>query len=316
MGILFCIIVTYNGEKYIDKCLKSLESSSYPLNIIVIDNNSQDNTVDIIDGNYPNVELLSLETNVGFGMANNIGIQLAYNRGADYFFLLNQDVFVQVTSLFDLISISKNHPNYGILSPIHLNGKGDQFDYLFSIMALTPISLKLFTDLHLNQELKDVYNSNFVNAAAWLLTKSCIEQIGGFDPLFYHYGEDEDYANRVLFKKIPIGICPSVHINHDRVVGNKLSQYSISYQRKLRLLIRLKNPFHQYSKTLKSIITSLIWEIIRKLFSGQIKSVIIPFNILKYLLVNSKKIKYQRKRCISETYAFLKEEIVEEIPII
>ena len=67
------IIVTYNGSKWIRQCLNSVCSSSIVPHCIVVDNNSSDNTVDIIKQHYHDVELVQLKSNLGFGGANNIG---------------------------------------------------------------------------------------------------------------------------------------------------------------------------------------------------------------------------------------------------
>lgn len=67
------IIVTYNGSKWIRQCLNSVYSYSIVSHCIVVDNNSSDNTVDIIKQHYHDVELVQLKSNFGFGGANNIG---------------------------------------------------------------------------------------------------------------------------------------------------------------------------------------------------------------------------------------------------
>jgi GT2 family glycosyltransferase len=72
------------------------------------------------------------------------------------------------------------------------------------------------SDLFFNKEkLLDVYETNFVNAAFWLLSKNCLNTVGGFDPIFYIYGED-DYINRVIGHNLKIGICPKLIGYHDR----------------------------------------------------------------------------------------------------
>lgn len=62
----------------------------------------------------------------------------------------------------------------------------------------------------------DIINANFVCGAAWILTKECVKTVGGFDPTFYHYGEDDNYVNRTLFYGYKVGILPYALIYHDR----------------------------------------------------------------------------------------------------
>jgi len=105
MNVIYVVIVTYNGMQWIDKCLDSLIHSSIPLNIIIIDNLSTDGTVDFIKHKYPTVELVETGKNLGFGKANNIGITHAVKQNADYVFLLNQDAWVGLNTIDELVKI-------------------------------------------------------------------------------------------------------------------------------------------------------------------------------------------------------------------
>ena len=96
---IFIIIATFNGMKWLPKCLKS----TMPYSVIVIDNGSTDGTTDYILSNYPNVNILRQKKNIGFGQANNIGISYALKEGADYVFLLNQDAYLQKGSFDKLV---------------------------------------------------------------------------------------------------------------------------------------------------------------------------------------------------------------------
>ena len=181
------IIVTYNTTKnnWIGKCLNSINSSSIPLNTIIIDNASTDNTVDIIKNNYPNVDLTESKENLGFAKANNLGIKLAYKSGADYIFLLNHDAWVEPNTIKTLIEIHQENPQYGIVSPIHLNGAGDNLDLNFYkyLGNIEKAGRLLMTDLIKKKPLRDIYEMKFVNAAAWMISRECIEKVGDFDDM-------------------------------------------------------------------------------------------------------------------------------------
>src|SRR5690606_3487544 len=75
---------------------------------------------------------------------------------------------------------------------------------------------QFFSDFVLKNPIPPVYEIPFVNAAAWMLSRKCIENIGGFDPLFFHYGEDDNYCQRVLYHGFKIGVLPKVYVIHDR----------------------------------------------------------------------------------------------------
>lgn len=219
------VVVSYNGLRWINTCLKSCVN--YPT--IVVDNASSDETVSFIEANYPNVILLKQSVNFGFGQANNIGIRYALDRGAEHVFLLNQDAYLVDDVLDKLIDFQKKNSSYGILSPIHITGDKKKLDRNFANFMLKEDSGQFYSDFVLGNILASVYDVPFVNAAAWLISKKCLETVGGFDPLFFHYGEDNNYCQRVLFHDFKIGVVPNSFIIHDRIERAKVKPYSQEY---------------------------------------------------------------------------------------
>ena len=202
------IIVSYHFEPWIDRCLESLRLSQYPVDTIVIDNGSTDRTIQRIQNDYPEVRLLPQAKNLGFGKANNIGMQIAVAEGYDFVFLLNQDAWIDSNTIGKLVALSQSHPQYGILSPVHLTGKGDKPDPGFGHYAHLQ---------HLDQlPDSDILDIPFANAAFWMIPVSVLKKVGGFCPLFYHYGEDKDFVNRLTYHQFQVGYSPKVFGNHDR----------------------------------------------------------------------------------------------------
>ena len=213
---MFVIIVTYNGAKWIEKCLTSIINSSIQLDIIIIDNLSTDNTIDIIKENFSDVILIKSEANLGFAKANNIGIKYAMEQGADYVFLLNQDAWIEKDTIEKLLRIFEKYIDAGIVSPVHLNGSETALDHGFLDYLERHNTPCFVSDLFLNR-LKECYDTKAVNAAAWLISRKCIEKVGGFDTsIFYHYGEDDNYSQRVIFHGFKIYIATTTTICHDR----------------------------------------------------------------------------------------------------
>ena len=210
------IVVTFKGMKWYDRCFTSLIHSDTPLNIIVIDNASDDGSTDYIKMHYPEIHIIASKENLGFGRANNLGIRYALDHGAQYVFLLNQDAWIEPDTIAELISISQTHPEYGILSPIHLNVTENKIEKLLlqRLDDSRTTDPDLFDDLFFHR-LKDVYETKYVNAAAWFVPRKTFEMIGGFDPIFFHYGEDDNFINRVMYHGLKIGICPKLTIVHD-----------------------------------------------------------------------------------------------------
>lgn len=198
--------------RWYDSCFGSLQNSDMPVETIVIDNASTDETVSYIKENFPEVCLIEFQENLGFAKANNIGIKKALDEGADYVFLLNQDAWVENDTLSKLVQTFEENENVGIASPIHLNGSYSGMDIGFTKYMPTDF----ISDAYMGS-LKDYYEVNCVNAAAWLIKAESIRKVGGFDTmLFVHYGEDDNYCQRMKYHGYKIAVCTKTTICHDR----------------------------------------------------------------------------------------------------
>ena len=210
---VFVIVVTHNGADTIFDCLKSVEDSKFPLQTIVVENASTDNTPTIIS-QFQNVIYLAQAVNLGFGRANNVGMKYALENGADYIFLLNQDAVIRPDSLEVLVKFAAAHPEFGILSPLHLDGDGVEIDSKV-VMYLTKNRTDFLSDLYFGR-MKEIYEVTFINAAAWLISKECVNRVGSFDDIFFMYGEDDDYCHRAKMHGFKIGVLPGSTIFHKR----------------------------------------------------------------------------------------------------
>lgn len=262
MSKVFIVIVTYNGIQWIKKCLKSCRGYE----VIVVDNCSNDGTIELIQKEFPMVNLIVQNRNYGFGGANNIGISYALKNNADFVFLLNQDAHLKFTALGDLICKMESNCDYGILSPIHLDSTGNQLDRNFSLFVRQ--SDELIFDALCRKSQQPIYSVTFVNAAAWLLSRKTIETVGGFDPIFFHYGEDDNYCQRVLYHGLKIGIVTNTFICHDRELRFNKEFTFDEYLKRQERAFKVKwgnintdykeTVLKQINKTKKSIIKSLI----------------------------------------------------------
>ena len=94
---ILVVIVTYNGEHWMEKCIGSIMKSGVKADTYVIDNNSTDGTVAAVRVINPEAIIVESKENLGFGRANNIGMKYALDKGYDYVYLLNQDVIGRYT---------------------------------------------------------------------------------------------------------------------------------------------------------------------------------------------------------------------------
>jgi len=226
--MLSVIIVTYNGMQWLERCLASVPTS---YELVIVDNHSTDGTVAFIEENYPKAKLFKEKQNLGFGQANNKGIRYALNQGADYVYLLNQDAYLEANTIEKLIEICQQDHTFGILSPFHYTDGFKALDANF-LMYLERYGVHQQIIMDANEDtLKNVYEIPFVNAAGWLLTRAVLKKVGGFDPIFFHYGEDRNYCQRVLYHQLKIGIVLGSAMIHDRENRKvePIKQYSEKY---------------------------------------------------------------------------------------
>jgi len=260
---VFAIIVIYNGlnNNWIQKCLDSILQSNIPIQVIAIDNNSSDNSVAYIKKHYPQVLLIENKENKGFGGANNQGMNKALELGGEYFFLLNQDAWVEVDTIQKLIQVAVKNEDYGIISPVHLNGKGDALDYNFSNYVTPQKCPGFYSDAVTGNFKNEIYPLAFMCAAAWLLPKRSLEIIGGFNPLFSHYAEDNNYCDRVLFHDFKIGVVPKTYICHDRAMRENVNVPQNIEYRKRKFIQEIAHPKNRssVSELLNNLEKAMVW---------------------------------------------------------
>ena len=301
---VYVIVVTYNGMKWVDKCFSSLMNSSVPLHILAIDNNSNDDTAKYIKEKFDKIILIETGENVGFGKANNIGFKKALHDEADYVFLLNQDAWVQHDSVEQLVNIAEKNKEYGIISPIHILPDNTSLEWHFSTFISADKCPNFISDIYFNKK-QEMYSLPFVNAAAWLISKDCILKVGGFDPLFPHYGEDEDYCNRVLYKKLKIGVTPNTTIVHD-VTMRTWNEIKANKQRQLIFtFIELKNMNYSYKYLLFNFIKTRIEKLFSLLLTRRWKEFVFMSKVFFNSITYFSKIEKARK-IAKENLSYLK----------
>lgn len=166
---VYVIVVTYNGIKWIKNCLNSIVNSSIESKTIVIDNCSNDGTVELIKTQFPWVQILEMKKNLGFGAANNIGMKRALEKNSDYIFLLNQDAYIENNTIENLISIHNRNLNYGILAPLRRTSEKFLENHIL-LNIVQKNCQKLLSDALLRNSVDDVYSIDYVGAAAWLIS--------------------------------------------------------------------------------------------------------------------------------------------------
>ncbi len=208
---LSVIIVNYNVEYFLEQCLHSVMHASKNLSceIFVVDNNSVDGSVAMVEEKFKSVKLIANKKNTGFSYANNQAIKEAQG---EYILLLNPDTVVEENTFAKVISFMDNHSDAGGLGVKMLDGKGNflpeskrglptpavAFYKIFGLSRLFPKS-KLFGKYHLGYLDKEkTHEIEILSGAFMLLRKSVLDKIGWLDEAFFMYGEDIDLSYRII----------------------------------------------------------------------------------------------------------------------
>lgn len=246
------IIVTYNGATWIRRNLMSLRESSVQPHVIVVDNASTDETARIVRDEFPEVELIALQSNSGFGIGNNVGISRSIARGADYTFLFNQDAYVAADAIEKMASFMDQNPDFGVVSPLHCCPDLDNIDRKTCNAYISPFATPFLCDAAMGK-VAPHYKIRGINAAAWFIRTSVFLKVGGFDPMFFMYGEDDDLINRFEIHGVGFALLPSSRIVHFNQSAPKKGEPSFwtdvkrkAERERSRLVVRVKDQTYSY----------------------------------------------------------------------
>jgi GT2 family glycosyltransferase len=270
---IYVVIVTFNGAPWIRGALDSLRASATPCTAVVIDNASSDHTADIVRRDFPEAILIAQTENTGFGRGNNVGISLAIEQGADYVFLLNQDAFVTPPAIGLLTGFLESHLEYAVATPLHCSPDLTAVDPTTQRAYLQRYAPGYLSDACLGR-IKEFYDIRGINAAAWMVRTEAFATVGGFDPLFFMYGEDDDLIARFAHLGQRFALLPESRIVHLRARSLRPKAHTfrriwnLSERARSELLMDMKLPEGKASgKLLRLFSAGVIQPIGRLLFN-------------------------------------------------
>ncbi|MFA7420465.1 MAG: glycosyltransferase [Melioribacteraceae bacterium] len=233
---LSIIIVNYNVKEFVLNLLESIRkaTSNLTTEIFVVDNASDDGSVEAIREKFPSVKLIDNKKNVGFGAANNQAMELARGK---YFLLINPDTIVREDTFIKMIGFFEVNPNSGIAGCKVLNPDGSlqlacrrgfpgpwtSFTKVMGLSSLFPKS-KLFARYNLTYlDENQTYEVDAVSGAFMMMRKDVYQKLGGFDPQFFMYGEDLDLCYRTQKAGFKVNYVHETEIIHYKGESTKRS---------------------------------------------------------------------------------------------
>lgn len=312
---LSIIIVNYNVKEFVLNLLGSISKalSNITTEIFVVDNASDDGSVDAIREKYPSVNLIDNKKNVGFGSANNQALELAKGR---FILLINPDTIVREDTFSKMISFFESNPNCGIAGCKVLNPDGSlqlacrrgfpgpwtSFTKVMGLSTLFPKS-KLFARYNLTYlDENQTYEVDAVSGAFMMIRREAYEKIGGFDPQFFMYGEDLDLCYRTQkagYKVYYVHETEIIHYKGESTKRSSIDETKVFYD---AMHLFVKKHFST-SFIVESILQLAI--VIRKLIAFANVYKLSIFSIIADLLVYSSVVVVSEKLYLeSRTHGF------------
>lgn len=258
------IIVSYNVADFIEACLESVFSlqTRFSYEVWIVDNQSTDHSLSIIEKKYPQVNLIKSPQNVGFAAANNLAIQKCRS---DYIWLLNPDTVVDSLAMDILVNFLNNHEDYGCCGSRLLNPDGSLQISTFPFPNNQNEFLRL---THFDKFFKtSVYQMHHwdtdqpqdvdINQGASLMVRRFVfDQIGFFDEQFFMYTEEVDFCYRLSqagWKNAWVPQSKVLHYGGLSTRQNKTAMFLQLYQTKIQFFRK------HYSSRKIALYKSILW---------------------------------------------------------
>lgn len=199
---LSIIILNYNVRHFLELCLRSVEAAitNIDAEIIVVDNNSPDDSCQMVKQLFPNIKLIENKSNDGFSKGNNIGVRQAQG---DYLCILNPDTIVAEDTFEILLKFAETKSDLGILGCRLIDGKGQFLPESKRNIPTPVVSIKKVLGYTKPYYASQV-NENSIGKVAILvgafmiMKRNVYLEVGGFDEDYFMYGEDLDLSYKIL----------------------------------------------------------------------------------------------------------------------
>lgn len=220
------ILVNYNTKELTINSIKSIleKTKEIEYEIIVVDNNSQDDSIETIEHKFSKIKIIKNLTNAGFGTANNIAIKQARGK---YILCLNTDTLLINNAIKEMFDFMEANQCVGVcggnLYDIDMKPtmSYSNFPNFWNCLSISWLLKKIFPILRNHKEIKIIKEVDFITGADIFFRKSVLDEVGLFDEQFFMYSEEVDLCKRIKNAGYNIKIIPNAKIIHLEGKSNK-----------------------------------------------------------------------------------------------
>lgn len=220
-GKIYCVILNWNGKKFLKNCLDSVLSSSYKkLKVVLVDNASTDGSVDFVEKNYKKVIVLKNRANLGWTGGNNRGVKFALKQGADAVFILNNDTTISANCILNLAKTLFSDKSTGIVGPkIYFSDKGRRTKKISFAGGKFTSNRYFGVHIGINRIDKGQYSktkkTDFITGAAICVKREVFESVGLFDDRYFIYYDEADFCMKARRKGFTSIFVPAAVVYHE-----------------------------------------------------------------------------------------------------
>ncbi len=224
--MLDVIIISYNGKKLTEECIKSLDNLSTKninFKITIVDNNSNDDTVEFISNNYQDINIIANKKNLGYAAAINIGMK---NTNSDFAIITNNDVVFTPDSIEKILNFLKENHNAAVVAPQQLYPDGKwQRSYGDFVGIKSGLKYLFLVTLFQNHYFRKFYKVNkrkrpkcveYADGAVLCIKREIFNKVNGFDEDYFFYSEEMDFCYRVKLASYSVWHLPTSIVYHHR----------------------------------------------------------------------------------------------------
>lgn len=262
--LISIIILNYNGLNDLKECFDSLYNLNYKnLELVLVDNNSQDKSVEFVKENYKKVKIVKLKKNYGFAQGNNYGVS---QSSGEYIILLNNDTVVDKNWVSELVKIASSSKSIGVVgSKIYYFDDKTTINFAGSSNNILGQCTQIGENRTDSKLINKVRKSFFVCGAAMLFKREVYQKIGLFDPKYFIYYEDADFCWRAWIFGYDVLLVPGSFLYHK--IGRTMRNYKrnryLAERNKVRTLL-----INYEKKSLTKILPHFFFQWINEIYRG------------------------------------------------
>jgi len=244
--VLGILILNHNGKRWLSPLYESLRDNEYSKSkIYLVDNGSEDGSVEATLEHYPEVNVIRMPGNLGYCMAYNLAMPQAFADGCEWVIWANNDILLEGNCLNELARAAQRDSRIGVLGPAFLAWEGDDpncymvGNHPYAIPAMKTKSC-------------EPIRVEWVEGSFLMVSRRCVEAVGPLDPYLYFYWEEADFCRRARYQGWRVVLVPSALARHYMGGSSASENKNITAVNHLRsrnyYIYKLANPFQSIAR--------------------------------------------------------------------